>query len=70
MIACTKTGAYLENPALAALGVTLVREAVTLAQAPTRRMSALLDLEAGRRSEVHETLGYAERAASTGRMVG
>ena len=34
-----------------------------LVQAPTHRMSALQDLEAGRRLEVHETLGYAAREA-------
>jgi 2-dehydropantoate 2-reductase len=34
-----------------------------LAQAPTHRMSALQDLDAGRRLEVHETLGYAAREA-------
>lgn len=32
-------------------------------QAPTHRMSALQDFEAGRRLEVHETLGYAMREA-------
>lgn len=35
-----------------------------IAQAPTHRMSALQDLEAGRRLEVHETLGYACREAA------
>ena len=34
-----------------------------LVQAPRHRMSALQDLEAGRRLEVHETLGYAAREA-------
>lgn len=34
-----------------------------IAQAPTHRMSALQDFEAGRRLEVHETLGYAQREA-------
>ena len=34
-----------------------------VAQAPTHRMSALQDFEAGRRLEVHETLGYAQREA-------
>ncbi len=34
-----------------------------LVQAPSHRMSALQDLEAGRRLEVHETLGYAAREA-------
>ena len=103
VIARTTTGVYLENAGLAALGVTLIREAVALAQArgitlvdqspipvlsiahandsqtaaellrdvgrhllaqaPTHRMSALQDLEAGRRLEVHETLGYAAREA-------
>ena len=103
VIARTTTGVYLENPALAAVGVKLVREAVALAeargitledhspipvmsvahagdshsaaellrdvgrqllaQAPGHRMSALQDLEAGRRLEVHETLGYAAREA-------
>ena len=33
------------------------------AEAPTHRMSALQDLEAGRPLEVHETLGYAQREA-------
>ena len=103
VIARTTTGVYLENAGLAALGVKLVKEAVTLArargitlvdqspipvvsvadaatpaaaveilrdigrnliaQAPTHRMSALQDFEAGRRLEVHETLGYAQREA-------
>lgn len=35
-----------------------------IAQAPTHRMSALQDFDAGRRLEVHETLGYAQREAS------
>jgi len=35
-----------------------------IAQAPTHRMSALQDFEAGRRLEVHETLGYAAREAA------
>ena len=34
-----------------------------IAQAPTHRMSALQDFEAGRRLEVHETLGHAQREA-------
>lgn len=34
-----------------------------IAQAPTHRMSALQDFDAGRRLEVHETLGYAQREA-------
>lgn len=34
-----------------------------ITQAPTHRMSALQDFEAGRRLEVHETLGYACREA-------
>ena len=103
VIARTTTGVYLENAGLAALGVKLVKEAVTLArargitlvdqspipvvsvadaatpaaaveilrdigrnliaQAPTHRMSALQDFEAGRRLEVHETLGHAQREA-------
>ncbi len=35
-----------------------------IAEAPTHRMSALQDFEAGRRLEVHETLGYALREAT------
>jgi 2-dehydropantoate 2-reductase len=35
-----------------------------ISQAPTHRMSALQDFEAGRRLEVHETLGYAQREAA------
>ncbi len=34
-----------------------------ISQAPTHRMSALQDFDAGRRLEVHETLGYAQREA-------
>ena len=48
-----------------AAAVEILREIgrTLIAQAPTHRMSALQDFAAGRRLEVHETLGYAQRAA-------
>ncbi|CAN0251391.1 unnamed protein product, partial [Phaeothamnion confervicola] len=51
------------DAATPAQAVEILREIgrTLLAQAPTHRMSALQDYEAGRRLEVHETLGYALR---------
>ena len=48
-----------------AAAVEILREIgrTLIAQAPTHRMSALQDFDAGRRLEVHETLGYAQREA-------